>query len=213
MTRHYPPALIAVAVALTMLAGFVDAVVFTRLGFFASFMSGNTTRLGSGLAGEGIGFAATAALLIASFVTGVVMASLVAQRWARVRKVAVMTLVTALLVAAALLEPAGRAGIPLLAAAMGAANGVFMRDGEVAIGVTYFTGALVRGGQRLAGALTGQAPRWAWASHFALWLGFLGGVVAGVAAERSLTVPALWIAAGVAGVLTLTVARIAPAGA
>ncbi|MBK3746160.1 DUF1275 domain-containing protein, partial [Paraburkholderia aspalathi] len=38
---------------LTASAGFVDAVAFLQLGgFFASFMSGNTTQLGIGLAGQ-----------------------------------------------------------------------------------------------------------------------------------------------------------------
>src|SRR3546814_9729783 len=40
----------------------------------------------------------------------------------------------------------------LLAAAMGAENGVFLRDREVSIGVTYMTGTLVRVGQKLAEA-------------------------------------------------------------
>lgn len=50
----------------------------------------------------------------------------------------------------------------LLAAAMGAENGLFLRDGEVSIGLTYMTGSLVRMAQRLAGALMGDADRWTW---------------------------------------------------
>jgi uncharacterized membrane protein YoaK (UPF0700 family) len=41
-----------VAITLSALAGFVDALGFLELGgFFVSFMSGNTTRLGVGVAG------------------------------------------------------------------------------------------------------------------------------------------------------------------
>jgi len=40
------------AAGLSAIAGFVDAVAFLELrGFFASFMSGNTTRFAVGLAG------------------------------------------------------------------------------------------------------------------------------------------------------------------
>src|SRR3546814_11863959 len=52
--------------------------------------------------------------------------------------------------------------------AMGGANAIFQRDGEVSIGVTYMTGALVKLGQRLAAALVG-GPRWHWAPYLALW--------------------------------------------
>ena len=48
--KDYPPRLIGLAVALAALAGFVDAIAFTRLGgYFVSFMSGNSTRLGVGI--------------------------------------------------------------------------------------------------------------------------------------------------------------------
>jgi uncharacterized membrane protein YoaK (UPF0700 family) len=50
--------------------------------------------------------------------------------------------------------------IPFLGAsamAMGLANNVFSRDGEVTVGVTYMTGALVRFGQGLAARLAGEA--------------------------------------------------------
>src|SRR3546814_19780604 len=50
MQRYQTP-MIAAAVLLAVLAGFVDAIAYISLGgFFASFMSGNTTRLGVGLA-------------------------------------------------------------------------------------------------------------------------------------------------------------------
>ncbi len=67
----------------------------------------------------------------------------------------------------------------LLAAAMGAENGLFLRDGEVSIGLTYMTGSLVRMAQRLASALMGDADRWTWVRYLALWLGFVSGVVMG----------------------------------
>ena len=71
-----------------------------------------------------------------------------------------------------------------LAAAMGAENTTFERDGEVSIGLTYMTGALVKLGQRLAGAIMG-GPKLAWAPYLMLWLGLVGGAVAGALAWRA----------------------------
>jgi uncharacterized membrane protein YoaK (UPF0700 family) len=54
------------ASCLSALAGYVDALAFLRLdGFFVSFMSGNSTQLGVGLA-EGSTHALTAGGLVAS---------------------------------------------------------------------------------------------------------------------------------------------------
>lgn len=208
--KRYSRPLQGIAAALAMLAGFVDAYGFMELGgFFVSFMSGNTTRLGVGLGSGRLADAATAAVLIGSFVSGVVVASFVA-RWAgQWRKAAVMALVALLLGAAALLGKVEPRIVPvlLIAMAMGAENGVFARDGEVTIGVTYFTGTLVRFGQKLAGALTGESGRWDWLPHLLLWAGFVAGVTAGAHAYRALADSALWIATGAALTLTLLLIR------
>lgn len=59
------------AAGLSALAGFVDALGFMQLGgFFVSFMSGNSTRLGVGLASASSA-AAVAGGLILTFVLGV----------------------------------------------------------------------------------------------------------------------------------------------
>ena len=47
--HRYSRSLTLIAIALAALAGFVDAVAFASTGFFASFMSGNTTQLGVAL--------------------------------------------------------------------------------------------------------------------------------------------------------------------
>ena len=68
---------IALAIASSTLAGYVDAIGFLSLGgFFVSFMSGNSTRLGVGVAGFSTE-ALIAGGLIASFVSGVVLGSLI----------------------------------------------------------------------------------------------------------------------------------------
>jgi uncharacterized membrane protein YoaK (UPF0700 family) len=64
------------AMSLTALAGYVDAIGFIKLGgFFVSFMSGNSTRLAVGVA-EGSRHAAIAASLIAFFIIGVIAGSI-----------------------------------------------------------------------------------------------------------------------------------------
>jgi uncharacterized membrane protein YoaK (UPF0700 family) len=100
----------------------------------------------------------------------------------------------------------GVAPLLLVAAAMGMENGVFARDGEVAIGVSYMTGSLVRMAQRLAGTLMGDPDRWAFVPPLALWLGFAVGVVLGAKVGVAAADAALWIAAIAAGGLTLVAA-------
>src|SRR3546814_743797 len=70
--RRYQTPMIAAAVLLAVLAGFVDAIAYISLGgFFASFMSGNTTRLGVGLATGTAADAWNAGELILAFLFGV----------------------------------------------------------------------------------------------------------------------------------------------
>lgn len=192
---------IAVAVGAAVLAGYVDAIGFLSLGgFFVSFMSGNSTRLAVGLAGlppEAL----IAARLIASFVVGVILGSLVGA-WAKTaRRPAVLVLVAALLASAAMLGAVDiHLAMMFAAAAMGAENTTFERDGEVSIGLTYMTGTLVKLGQRLAGAILG-GPKLAWAPYLLLWLGLVSGAVAGALSWPVAGLAGLWV--GVAGALAL----------
>ena len=208
---RYRPSLIVAAVLLAMLAGFVDALAFLRLGgFFASFMSGNTTRLGVGIATLDHDSARMAGALILSFLTGVMIATMVSVRFAPRRKPAVMLLVTILLTCAALATSVTDRRFPLLllAVAMGAENGVFNREGEVSVGVTYMTGSLVKFGQKLTRALIGAGDTLAWVPYLVLWLGFAIGVVLGGRMQQTTGETALWAAAGAAGVLTLLIAAL-----
>jgi uncharacterized membrane protein YoaK (UPF0700 family) len=189
-----------VAIALSFLAGYVDAIAFIASGgYFVSFMSGNSTRLGVSVAGgEIIGIVS---LLIAAFVSGVVAATLVAgQRPGRRRRV--MLLVCGLLAAAA--GSIGLVAVPLTlalaAAAMGAENGVFAEGGD-AIGLTYMTGALVKAGQRIAQAMAG-GPRFGWLPYALLWTGLIAGGIAGGLAYAVIGLYALWPAAAYALLLT-----------
>jgi uncharacterized membrane protein YoaK (UPF0700 family) len=214
MHRTEPP-LAAAAICLAALAGFVDALAFTSLGgFFASFMSGNSTRLGVSLGSGTWGNALMAGALVLSFVSGVILSSVIVRALPKHDKGAVMAAVTLLLILAAIvaaLAP-GPIVLLLLAAAMGTENGVFTRDGEVTIGLTYLTGSLVKMGQKLAGALMGDAARWAWVPYLLLWLGFVAGAILGTGAQAAWGWSALWFAAAASAALTGLMARIARAG-
>ncbi|MHA6721830.1 YoaK family protein [Sphingomonas sp. RS2018] len=199
----------ALAIGCSALAGYVDAIGFLSLGgFFVSFMSGNSTRLGVGLA-QGSAAAAVAAGLIGVFLLGVIAGSVTGHVAGRHRRSAVLALVTALLTLAAGLAYVGSPHAAIVAAglAMGAENAIFERDGEVQIGLTYMTGTLVKLGQRITAALLG-GDRMAWVPYLLLWLGLVAGGLAGALAYPHLGLIGLWIAAGGAAVLALVAARI-----
>jgi len=208
MHRFDPPRR-AFAAALAALAGFVDALGFLLAGgYFVSFMSGNTTRLAVDIATDPRS-AVLPAGLIALFVAGVFTGGVAAFKAGTARKPAVLALVTALLVAAAVLHRAGLAGpaIAALVFAMGALNNTFQRGGEVAIGLTYMTGALVKIGQGLAARMTGQGGS-GWASYLGLWCGLASGALAGALAWSRWEAGALWLAAGWAAAMIIVALRL-----
>lgn len=206
---HYDRQRRRFAIALAAMAGFVDAVGFLSAdGYFVSFMSGNTTRLGVAL-----GTAPTMALmplvLIAGFVIGVTLGALASRRAGPLRKPAVVGLVAMLLLMAASGRALGSPALMLtgMVMAMGALNNTFQRGGEVAVGLTYMTGALVKLGQGIANALSGQ-PNGAWQSWATLWSGLLAGAVLGAALQDRLPQGCLWIAAGWAMLMTVIAFRL-----
>ena len=203
MTR-YDKRVQALAIGLSALAGYVDAIGFIHLGgFFVSFMSGNSTRFGVGLI-ERSNDAALAGGLIALFVVGVVAGSLVGRFAKAHRRSAVMMLVARLLFNAASSAATGstEAAVVAMVLAMGAENAVFEHDGELHIGLTYMTGTLVKFGQRVAAAMMG-GPRFAWASYGLLWGGLVAGAVAGAASFSWLGLASLWPAAISAGIFAI----------
>lgn len=206
---RFDPRRQALAVTLACLAGYVDAIGFQAAGgYFVSFMSGNTTRAAVHLAGDA-GAALLPVLLIAGFVAGVAGGTVLASRAGARRKPVVLGAVAALLaLAAALQGMAAHAGVlAALVLGMGALNCTFQRDGGVAVGLTYMTGALVRLGEALGRALTGDR-RSGWRAYGLLWLGLAGGAVLGAIAWNAAQVLALWPAAVAAALLALATRRL-----
>jgi uncharacterized membrane protein YoaK (UPF0700 family) len=193
---------VALACALSGLAGYVDGIGYLYLGgLFVSFMSGNSTRLGVTLAqGQWVN-AAEALGLIALFVIGAGIGCLIvlgrgANRQAN-RQPWVLLAETALLVAAALCDTSGlpNVAIAFIALAMGLENSVFQVEGG--LGLTYVTGTLVKVGQLAAIALRGGA-RWAWVPNLLLWAALVAGSLCGALAYYWIHLAAIWFAAGAA---------------
>ena len=176
---------LSLGLLLTAAAGFADVIGFVELGgTFTSFMSGNTTQLGTSLVQGNWSVAVLAASLIALFFLGSVAGSLLAllagPRWG---SSAVTALVLSSFVATLTLA---LAGVPpdqsmlILAAGAGAQNAILPSTGSVRLGTTFVTGTLFAAGQDLARALRGVAPPWRWAQHGLVWASLLmGGLLGG----------------------------------
>ncbi|PEQ12106.1 DUF1275 family protein [Novosphingobium sp. PC22D] len=165
--------------AIAALAGYVDAVGYLSAdGYFVSFMSGNTTRMGVDFVSSGAR-ALIPAMLIAGFVGGVTTGSVLAARTGRWRKPVILLSVSVLLALGTLIALAGPHGLALLAlvVAMGMLNTTLRREQDP-IGLTYMTGALVRIGQGLAARLSGQ-DRVDWLPFLRLWLTLAAGAALG----------------------------------
>jgi len=199
---------IALACALSALAGYVDGIGFLHLGgLFVSFMSGNSTRMGVSLAQHHWLDAAEAFGLIVLFVAGAAAGSLIVLGRGVNRQPWLLLAEASLLAAAALCYAAGLSNLAVAAIvlAMGLENAVFQIDGGAGLGLTYVTGALVKVGQLVAAALGGGA-RWGWVPHLLLWAALVSGCACGALAYHWLNLAAIWFAAGAALALSVIVA-------
>ena len=191
---------VALACALSALAGYVDGIGYLHLGgLFVSFMSGNSTRLGVSLAHAHWQTAAEAFGLIVLFVTGAAAGSLIVLGRGAYRQPLVLLAEALLLVVAALAYSIGQSNVAIgaIVLAMGLENAVFQIDGGAGLGLTYVTGALVKVGQLIAAALNGGA-RWAWAPNLLLWAALVAGSVVGALAYAWANLGAIWLAAAAA---------------
>ncbi|MFN3572857.1 MAG: DUF1275 family protein [Phenylobacterium sp.] len=202
------------AIVLAAAAGYVDAAGFLMTGgFFVSFMSGNSTRLGVGLF-RGAEEALIAGGLIAAFVSGVVIGGVLRRAVAGRPEAAILSVLTGALAGAGVLAAQGwpLPAALLLACAMGAENLIFAQGGEVRVGLTYMTGALVKVGKGLAAAIFGE-DRGPWLPDLMLWAGLVAGAAGGAVAYGRLGAPALWPAAGAMAVLAALSFSVFPRGA
>ena len=183
------------AAGLAMIAGYVDAYGYITFKTFVSFMSGNTTSVGSA-AGHGyLAVAMPNLLAIVSFVIGACTGTLLTHsgtHQAR-RLFGVVAAVLAVSIGLTLRGWSGGAvSIATLSVAMGMMNSALSHVGAQPVSLTFVTGTLSRIGTDLALAVT-RAPlpdaQGPWDTHrrrafllLGVWAGFLIGALLGGAA-------------------------------
>jgi len=190
-----PQRRLALGLLLTGCAGAIDAVGFIELGgYYTSFMSGNTTQLGTGLV------QATEVLLpfslVAMFFLGSFLGSVLALRSRRWGPSLVLALVLASLAGALGLAYGGFSitqAMLVLAAGAGAQNATLPFDGGARLGTTFVSGTLFAAGQDLAGALARRAPPWRWLQHLQVWGALLLGGLVGALCHASWDVLAILV--------------------
>jgi len=137
---------------LALIAGYVDAYSLRAFHTYVSFMSGNTTELGS-MAGQGR-LVAGSAVAILFFVWGSVAGTYLAHSRLRHSRQLFFGVVAALLAAATgvsqLGAPDASACIATLSFAMGLMNATLPSIGGESVGLTFITGDLSRIGGHLA---------------------------------------------------------------
>ncbi|QQR34923.1 DUF1275 family protein [Devosia oryziradicis] len=215
-----PTPQLSLGLLLTASAGFADVIGFIELGgHFTSFMSGNTTQLGAGMANGGWPVILLPASLVALFFLGSVLGSLLAllagPRWGASAVTAFVVASFAATLGLALAGFAPSQFMLILAAGAGAQNAILPSTGSVRLGTTFVTGTLFAAGQDLARALRGVAPPWRWAQHMLVWAsllvgGLLGGWGYGVAGVNALLLPTALYAAFCLAFILRRPARVIP---
>lgn len=196
-----PARALSLGLALTATAGFIDAVGFIALGgFYTSFMSGNTTQLGTRLAIDPGWALALPFGLVVLFFIGSYLGSLLAQfgtRWGPALALIVVMVAIAICLALHFAGFAPPQAMLALACAAGAQNAVLQPIGAARLGATFVTGTLFSAGQDLARATAGTAPPWRWLQHLLVWASLCAGALLGGLAYVRLDMNALLVPAAV----------------
>lgn len=172
-----------IGLALTIVAGVVDAIGYIELGgFFASFMSGASISLGVNVSVNEWSSVSQAGLLIAVFVIGATTSSMITGVMRPWGIPVALLLEASCLTAAVLMIARGCSSIDAIVpvvAAMGIQNTALRPINGVRLGVTFMTGTLVSLSRGLGRFLIGRAPFRRWLPHLLVWFSFVGGAAAG----------------------------------
>lgn len=195
-----------VALALTGVAGCVDATAFLKLRhLFVSFMSGDSTHVAVAASAGTWAEALSPAAIVALYLLGVAVGRLLAhlsRLWHR----PLILLAAALLLVTAALASEGRSMVMLLMAfAMGMQTAAMHRVGATTIHLTYVTGTLVSFAEKLTDALIpgSGAERWQWLPYLPQWIALVIGAALGALAYRAWGIRALLAPAATLGALAL----------
>lgn len=194
-----PAPVLALGLALTAAAGMLDAIGFIELGgYFTSFMSGNTTQLGTALAEPAL--LLTPLGLIAMFFLGSVAGTLAARPgdpFGSARALLVVLAALAVTLVLMLLAIPPQQSLLPVAFAAGAQNAAIAQPGAARIGATFVTGTLFAAGQDLARALRREVPPTRWLQHVMVWAALLAGAAIGALAYLGLALWALLLPAAI----------------
>lgn len=205
-----PSRQLAIGLLLTALAGYIDVIGFMALGgFYISFMSGNTTQFGQGIA-LGLDDVTLAGTLIGLFFVGSVAGawlSIFAKASGRIAVLAFIIVIEALVLGLGAADLGWSLAIVPLALAMGAQNAAIPSMGAARLGTTFVSGTLFAAGQDLARALHKQAPPLRWLQHAAVWLALMLGAIGGAALHAYWGMTALALPLGLHIILALALWR------
>jgi uncharacterized membrane protein YoaK (UPF0700 family) len=185
---------------LAVLAGVLGAISFTHSqGYFVVFMTGNAQRAVLSYFTNQPWLAVSAALLMLSFVTGVIVASVCRRHFWVNHPHGPTVLTTISLVVATILDVVDEgwqenfldfAPILALAFANGTLNTSFVKNGEVSVPLSYVTGTIVKMGQGIERHIAGgQAADWL--GYFMLLASFMTG--AGIGGFIGVVVSGTWM--------------------
>ncbi|KKB97617.1 YoaK family protein [Mycolicibacter arupensis] len=169
------------------LAGVLAATAYAHSeGYFVTFMTGNAGRAALGLFTDSMWMSISAAALLVSFISGVVIASLCHRHLWRSRPHGALRLTGASLLTATVVDwveggpalPVPLLPILLVAFGVGALNTTFVRDGEVSIPLSYVTGTVVKLGQGIERHISGGTIH-DWFFNFMLLTGYISGATIG----------------------------------
>lgn len=201
------PIRLSLGVTLTACAGFVDAIGYIGLGgLFASFMSGASVSLGTGLASRELGPIYQGAAMVASFLSGVVLGTVLSGSLGKRAFPTALLAESLFLCGAVVLAWSGYttpiAILPVVTA-MGIQNTVLEPMSGVRLGATFITGTLVSLGRGLGKAIAGTAETRQSMGHALLWSGFVAGATLGAISHGGLGTIALLVPAGLIGLLAI----------
>ena len=197
-------ALNPLALAIVVLAGYVDAATFRQFGgVYVSFMSGNTTALGVASAEANWAQAGLLALVILLFVLGVAGGTWLHQR-SGARPASRMLLIISGMLALGVVAPWP---LGLLALSMGMLNAAVHQSSPSPLSLTYVTGSLVKVGVGLGARLNGQPWPPGWGAQALSWLALALGAMTGGALWPLLGLRELLPAAAAALLLALLARR------
>ncbi len=198
---------------LAVLAGVLGAISFTHSqGYFVVFMTGNAQRAVLAYFTKEPWLAVSAALLMVSFVAGVVIASVCRRHFWINHPHGPTVLTTFSLVVATVVDLIDEgweenfldfAPILVLAFANGTLNTSFVKNGEVSVPLSYVTGTIVKMGQGIERHIAGGKAA-DWLGYFLLLASFMVG--AAVGGFISVVVNGTWMLVMATVLCTLTTA-------